>query len=756
MRGIFFAVVAVLLATAISYSRLGSSFDNQVTIPTLFQLRNSFKPLATIDPRIKIYAFDNSTFQRNGSADFSLEQWIAIFENLDKQSPRMILIDKYFGAFRSQDNLQNLRKRMDRLSVPVVVGSFVTEKENVDKDIVRRAASLARNQTVVSGFDHLTQTSEILVGPHPALQGFFSQLGHMNHKGHGYIRPVVRLPEGAASLHLALMVGDRPRFDGRRFFLGESAVPFDRQQSILVNLRHRSVYMKSSYSLWPLLQRSERLIPSKGISEGDIVVILPKMFTGNTDFVDTPMGSMPGGFVLLSLIDSVLQKDWIEYIEYPFLWNLIMVIGGAWLGYRKSHLIFVLSMSSVVLATFGLAVSAFIFFNLYISWLVPLNAFLVTSIFWHAERNRQIERRAGIAEASLEGRLPPQLMQDIRLHPEQFTFAPVDRRVSVMFIDLVNFATATNKLEPREIFLQLREMIQLISHHVHDQGGIVDNVIGDGILCFFGYHYSMDIETSDHAEQAVRCAMAIQRDCVKRSLERSQDAFPILPTRIGINTTVVHFGDLGGTNSIRPTLVGSGVNLASRLESSCEPYRVLISDNSYEDLSAELTSELTFFQRFVSLKHYKGLYSAWELIPIERETLNRALDRFQDFRGMERFEERFALSFPEGCEAYIDGRKIQLVNISQRGLAFRSSRYLGREVIIQLDIRATSNRRWHDFLKDIPVRPIFIQIVWGMPKHENLFHHGARFINLPQAFRRDLIHLLQASQVNLVSEDGVS
>jgi class 3 adenylate cyclase len=52
--------------------------------------------------------------------------------------------------------------------------------------------------------------------------------------------------------------------------------------------------------------------------------------------------------------------------------------------------------------------------------------------------------------------------------------------------------------------------------------------------------------------------------------------------RIGVHTGPVDVGNIGSTEHLDYTVIGSNVNLAQRLEANCEPGKVLISDATYQ------------------------------------------------------------------------------------------------------------------------------------------------------------------------------
>ena len=106
----------------------------------------------------------------------------------------------------------------------------------------------------------------------------------------------------------------------------------------------------------------------------------------------------------------------------------------------------------------------------------------------------------------------------------------------------------------------------------------MDKFIGDGLMVFFG---DPDPQP-DHAERCVRAAIEMQKKAreIRRKWEERGD-MPIR-IRIGINTDEVVVGNMGSARRLSYTALGSGVNLAQRLESNAPVGGILISKRTYE------------------------------------------------------------------------------------------------------------------------------------------------------------------------------
>lgn len=155
-------------------------------------------------------------------------------------------------------------------------------------------------------------------------------------------------------------------------------------------------------------------------------------------------------------------------------------------------------------------------------------------------------------------------------------------RTTVLFSDIRGFTTLTEELGAQGTVAFLNEYFSLMVECIAHEEGMLDKFIGDAIMAAFG----LPIAHDDDEDRAVRAAIAMIRECRRWSGERVQRGQKPVEMGIGLNTDKVVSGNIGSAKRMDYTLIGDGVNLASRLESACKIYsaQILISENTFARL----------------------------------------------------------------------------------------------------------------------------------------------------------------------------
>jgi adenylate cyclase len=142
------------------------------------------------------------------------------------------------------------------------------------------------------------------------------------------------------------------------------------------------------------------------------------------------------------------------------------------------------------------------------------------------------------------------------------TPAPAEsREVTVLFTDLRDFTAISERLSESEVVALLNRHHTRMVEVLFAFGGTLDKYLGDGLLAYFG----APVPQPDHAERAVRCALAMQA-ALAAANAYTPDGVPALRMGIGVHTGRVVLGDVGAPRRREYTVVGDTVNVAARLE----------------------------------------------------------------------------------------------------------------------------------------------------------------------------------------------
>ncbi|WP_072379209.1 adenylate/guanylate cyclase domain-containing protein [Rhizobium tibeticum] len=157
--------------------------------------------------------------------------------------------------------------------------------------------------------------------------------------------------------------------------------------------------------------------------------------------------------------------------------------------------------------------------------------------------------------------VPRRLVKQLMAQGEQAT-ALVERDVTVLFTDIVDFTSLAERLSASDAAAFLNKHFQLLAACVEAEGGTIDKYIGDSLMAFWG---APELQ-SDHSARACRAASAIAAAIVVDNRRRRGLGMPPVRIRIGIHAGPAMVGNIGAPGRINYTLVGDVVNTAQRLQ----------------------------------------------------------------------------------------------------------------------------------------------------------------------------------------------
>ncbi len=149
---------------------------------------------------------------------------------------------------------------------------------------------------------------------------------------------------------------------------------------------------------------------------------------------------------------------------------------------------------------------------------------------------------------------------------------------TILFADIVGFTPRCEQLTPSEVAALLNEYFSLAVDAVFGYGGTLDKFIGDAVMAFFG----APLPQPDHAERAVRAAIALRRGLTVWNRQREVAGLDQVEVRLALNTGPVIVGEIGSKTRVDYTVLGNAVNVAARLEELvAKPGEIILGESTH-------------------------------------------------------------------------------------------------------------------------------------------------------------------------------
>jgi class 3 adenylate cyclase len=165
----------------------------------------------------------------------------------------------------------------------------------------------------------------------------------------------------------------------------------------------------------------------------------------------------------------------------------------------------------------------------------------------------------------------PQVAELITSDEGERLLAGHRREITVVFCDLRGFTAFSESAAPEDVLGVLRMYHDVLGARMTEFEGTLERFTGDGIMAFF----NDPIEQPDHAERAVRMAVAVRADVATLVESWRRSGFD-LGLGIGIATGYATLGRIGFRDRVDYAAIGTVVNLAARLCAEAAHEQILL------------------------------------------------------------------------------------------------------------------------------------------------------------------------------------
>ncbi len=234
------------------------------------------------------------------------------------------------------------------------------------------------------------------------------------------------------------------------------------------------------------------------------------------------------------------------------------------------------------------------------------------------EKNTKLEK----ISTRLAKYLSPQIYKNIFETESEHSNDYKRKKLTVFFSDIKGFTDLSDSLDPDLLAELVNDYLSAMTDIALKHGGTIDKFIGDAVLIFFG-----DPESDGLKKDAAKClsmAIAMQNKVaeIDRNWRENRGITEGLKVRMGISTGYCTVGNFGSVQRVDYTVLGSTVNLASRLESICQPKKILVAPETKTLLEKDFKFEA---QKAIELKGFNGPVVPFQYVDLKKTTSSEVL-----------------------------------------------------------------------------------------------------------------------------------
>lgn len=527
---------------------------------TSFDLR--FKtlrgPLKT-DDRFAIVAIDDKSIDELGRFPWSREWYPKLIDKVSAAGAKALIMDAFFPEPQDEAIDKAFGDSVRRSGITTLAVAFEFNDDGTVRKVISSIPSINDGAKAVA---HINVWPEV----------------------DGVIRwsPLVINVDGTSYPSLGLAAA-MEALGARQFKATDQSVEVDgisvplSSGLMLVNY----VAPPGSYKLYSFTDIVHGRVPDSELRGK--VLFLGATALGIYDMRVTPFsGNTPGVEVNVNVADSIVNQRFIRRSGLEALMDIIFIVllGTAACAITMRMRASVALPLVIVIGVGYVYLSYYLFLQgHWVSMVYPIlsltAAFSISGYF----RFFYLDKKAKEIRNIFSSYVSKNIVDEIMKHPDKINVGGENKVITIMFADIRNYTTYSEKRRPDEVVKTLNEYLSEMVNAIMSTNGTLDKFLGDGILAYWG----APIDQPNHAELAVRGALQmLERLAALQEKWKSEGTEPFA-CGIGINTGEVVVGNIGAVGKkMEYTVIGDNVNLTYRIQNESRAVnKPVITDSTY-------------------------------------------------------------------------------------------------------------------------------------------------------------------------------
>jgi len=304
---------------------------------------------------------------------------------------------------------------------------------------------------------------------------------------------------------------------------------------------------------------------------------------GLLDIKTTPVSrSMPGVEVHAQVIETVIDGTALSRSRFADAVEIMVTLAGGavmivlvpFLGAAWTLILLLLGIGAMLTASWLAFSQALTLIDPVFPGVVAIALHILLSYASHIRADSQRRR----IRTAFSHYMAPALVERLAEDPARLRLGGETRDLTLMFCDIRGFTALSESLDAQGVTRLINRFLTPMTEVILSHGGTIDKYIGDCIMAF----WNAPLDDPDHASNAARAALAMVERLGRLNDELAAEAAAEgrqavrLQVGIGLNTGSVCVGNVGSDQRFDYSVLGDGVNLASRLEEQTKTYGVTI------------------------------------------------------------------------------------------------------------------------------------------------------------------------------------